>query len=79
MAKKNQYKDTPELPSDLHEFTGSGYTMTYTDGTEWVTTTSDVSIYGRGIYISTNERFLMRLWLLVSNPFRYLFTGKLRY
>lgn len=77
---KNRYKDSPEIPSDMQEFTGSGYTTTFTtDNTYIVNEIPDVSIYGRGISFSTNERFFMRLWLLISNPFRYLFTGKLRY
>ena len=31
------------------------------------------------IEIKTNKKFLDRLWILISNPFVYLFTGKLRY
>ena len=77
---KNRYKDSPEISSDMQEFTGSGYTTTFTtDNTYIIDNVPDVSIYSRGIYFSSNERFFMRLWLLVSNPFRYLFTGKIRY
>jgi hypothetical protein len=86
--KKNPYEDRPEISSDMLEFCGSGYTTTNTNTMIYVDEEgmiryddepTDVSIYGRGIYFNSNERFFMRLWLLVSNPFRYLFTGKIRY
>jgi hypothetical protein len=31
------------------------------------------------ILIQTNLNFFERLWVLISNPLRYLFTGKLKY
>lgn len=31
------------------------------------------------VRIATSRSFLRRLWYLVSNPFLYLFKGKLRY
>ena len=33
----------------------------------------------RGIVIKTTERWYVRIWLLLTNPFTYLFTGKIRY
>lgn len=32
-----------------------------------------------GITLITGEPWYVRLWYLLSNPFRYLFTGKMRY
>lgn len=29
--------------------------------------------------ITSGEAWYMRIWLLLSNPFRYLFTGRVRY
>ena len=34
---------------------------------------------GNGIVLKTGNRFFRRLWLMISNPFRYLFTGKIYY
>lgn len=31
------------------------------------------------LYLRTTTNFFIRLWRLLSNPFLYLFTGKLRY
>lgn len=31
------------------------------------------------VIIQTDAPFLTRLWILVSNPFTYLFKGKIRY
>lgn len=33
----------------------------------------------KGIIIITDNSFFRRLWFLLSNPFRYIFTGKIRY
>lgn len=33
----------------------------------------------KGILLISDNRFFTRLWFQISNPFRYLFTGKLRY
>ena len=32
-----------------------------------------------GVIIHSAERLHMRIWLLLSNPFRYLFTGRTRF
>ena len=32
-----------------------------------------------GVTITSGEAWYMRIWLLLSNPFRYLFTGSVRY
>lgn len=32
-----------------------------------------------GIHITTGRKFFKRLWLYFSNPFTYIFTGKIRY
>ena len=32
-----------------------------------------------GIIIITKNHFFRRLWFLISNPLRYLFTGKIYY
>jgi hypothetical protein len=43
---------------------------------------SDVQLYPKkrkGILIMTDNGFWIRLWFAFSNPFRYVFTGKLRY
>lgn len=32
-----------------------------------------------GITLSTSKNFIERLWFFITNPFRYLFTGKIRY
>ena len=32
-----------------------------------------------GILIVTDNKFLKRIWFLLSNPFRYIFRGKIRY
>lgn len=42
--------------------------------------TADVGIVkGGGIIIMTTRNWYIRLWYFISNPFRYLFTGKIRY
>lgn len=33
----------------------------------------------KGIIIISDNKFFKRLWFLLSNPFRYLFTGRVRY
>jgi len=33
----------------------------------------------KGIIIISVSNFITRIWFLLSNPFRYIFTGKLRY
>jgi len=76
MENKNPYKNSPEIPSNMQRFGGTAHTETFGDNFEDIL--PDISLYGRGIYFSSNERFFMRLWLLISNPFRYLFTGKTR-
>ena len=32
-----------------------------------------------GLTITSKEKWCMRLWYFMSNPFRYLFTGKIKY
>jgi len=32
-----------------------------------------------GLLFISDNKFFKRLWFLLSNPFRYLFTGKIRY
>lgn len=42
----------------------------------------DVKLYayrGKGIIISTDNKFFIRLWFQLTNPFRYIFTGKIKY
>ena len=33
----------------------------------------------KSVTIISGEAWYMRIWLFFSNPFRYLFTGKVRY
>lgn len=33
----------------------------------------------KGLVLISNNNFFTRIWFLLSNPFRYIFTGKLRY
>ena len=33
----------------------------------------------KGITLTTAEIWYVRLWYTISNPFRYLFTGKIKY
>jgi len=33
----------------------------------------------KGITIISNEKWYTRIWVFLSNPFRYLFTGMVRY
>jgi len=33
----------------------------------------------KGILLMSNNGFFRRLWYFISNPFRYIFTGKIRY
>ena len=33
----------------------------------------------KSVTITTGEAWYMRIWLFLSNPFRYLFTGRVRY
>ena len=43
---------------------------------------SDVQLYPKkrkGILIMTDNGFWKRLWFAISNPFRYIFGGKIRY
>lgn len=44
---------------------------------------SDVKLSAKkhktGIQIISDNSFFKRLWFFLSNPFRYLFTGKIRY
>lgn len=42
----------------------------------------DVKLYaykGKGVVISTDNKFFTRLWFYMSNGFRYIFTGKIKY
>ena len=32
-----------------------------------------------GLLLISDNRFFTRVWFLLSNPFRYIFTGKIRY
>jgi hypothetical protein len=32
-----------------------------------------------GLLFISDNKFFKRLWFLLSNPFRYLFTGRVRY
>ena len=32
-----------------------------------------------GVTITSTEKWYTRIWLLFSNPFRYLLTGRIRY
>lgn len=34
---------------------------------------------GKGLIISTDNKFFTRLWFQLTNPFRYIFTGKIKY
>jgi len=43
---------------------------------------ADVKLYvnpKRGILLISDNKFLKRIWFYISNPFRYIFTGKIRY
>jgi len=43
---------------------------------------ADVRLYAnkqKGILLLTDNGFWKRLWFLISNPFRYVFTGRIRY
>ena len=43
---------------------------------------ADVTLYPdkqKGILLKTDNNFWNRLWFQISNPFRYVFTGKIRY
>ena len=43
---------------------------------------ADVKLYAnkqKGILLLTDNKFWKRLWFQISNPFRYVFTGKIRY
>ena len=47
-----------------------------------ITQGANVHLYYKdsmGVTITSVEKWLIRLWLLVSNPFRYIFTGRVRY
>jgi len=33
----------------------------------------------KGILLMSNNKFFKRVWYFISNPFRYIFTGKIRY
>jgi len=40
---------------------------------------SDVLLHDHSIEIKTGLKWYARIWVLISNPFRYLFKGILRY
>jgi len=43
---------------------------------------ADVKLHSnkkKGILIISENNFLKRIWFLLSNPFRYIFNGKIRY
>jgi hypothetical protein len=43
---------------------------------------ADVKLYAnkkKGILLISDNKFFTRLWFHISNPFRYIFTGKIRY
>ena len=33
----------------------------------------------KGVIITSAENWLTRLWCIITNPFRYIFTGRIRY
>jgi hypothetical protein len=81
----NQYEDIPEVPSDMiYNWSASTHTLQF-DGTtlEWQDAECECNptypIRCKGILIKSEEHFFMRVWLLLSNPFRYLLTGRIRY
>lgn len=42
-------------------------------------TTSDNIKISKNVLIITGMKWHLRLWYMISNPFTYLFTGKIRY
>ena len=85
MGRSKNYK-TPETTEENSNIVVSneadeGYVL-MPDGTEmeWK---ANVILYeepnGKGIVLTTGNRFFRRLWLIISNPFRYLFKGKIYY
>ena len=43
---------------------------------------ADVRLYAnkqKGILLLSDNKFWKRLWFQISNPFRYVFTGRIRY
>ena len=70
-----------EIPSDsINTTLPSGQTLQYLEYNEMEGEWQDISpTFTKGIVIKTTENFFMRLWLLLSNPFRYILTGKIRY
>ena len=32
-----------------------------------------------GLLLISDNKFFTRVWFFISNPFRYIFTGKIRY
>ena len=47
--------------------------------TSTTTTTKYVSIDPYSMQIETRAKWYERIWVLLSNPFLYLFKGKIRY
>ena len=39
----------------------------------------EVTLEGHGVTIETKRNFFYRLWVILSNPFLYIFTGKIRW
>ena len=71
-----------ETPETIPEITTDGEFVLVPEETE-VEREAVVSISekpnSKGIVLTTGNGFFKRLWLLISNPFRYLFTGKIYY
>lgn len=38
----------------------------------------DIVLKDKGITFYSSENWYLRLWILISNPFRYIFTGKIK-
>ena len=75
----NQFEEKPSnVEYKINLYSGSTEQYLQFDGNtiEWV---DAKSTFIKGIIIKSEEKFFMRLWLSLSNPFRYIFTGKIRY
>ena len=84
MGRSKNY-ETPETATDtefvIAEGTENNHVLIPVESEmEWK---ANVILYekpnSKGIVLTTGNKFFRRLWLLISNPVRYIFTGKIYY
>lgn len=69
-----------EKPNYYTSTISSGQTLDFMENNEQLMELSDATTkFCKGMIVNSKETFFMRLWLVLSNPLRYILTGRIRY